>query len=176
MNLAVLGIGNVLVGDDAAGPSVVTLLDALWEFPEGVVVEDIGTPSLDLAARLSDFETVIFVDAVSVKADPGTIRVFSRDEILKNPPGLRISPHDPSLKETLLTVEFLGTGPKEIVLVGIVPESAHGFGMSDAVKKAIPQAVETVLRELEFRDITPQPRREPRATEGWWSAAVPAAV
>ncbi|HSP16130.1 MAG TPA: hydrogenase maturation protease [Thermoanaerobaculia bacterium] len=171
MNIAIFGIGNVLVGDDAVGPTVVTLLDALWEFPEGVVVEDIGTPSLDLAARLSDFDAAIFVDAVAVKAEPGTIRIFNRDQILKNPPGLRISPHDPSLKETLLTVEFLGAGPKTIRLVGVVPESTRGFGMSDSVQSAIPKAAQAVLTELEGFDIVPTPRAQPRSTIPWWRAA-----
>jgi hydrogenase maturation protease len=169
--VAIFGIGNVLVGDDAVGPTVVSLLDALWEFPEGVTVEDIGTPSLDLAARLSDFDTVIFVDAVSLKAEPGSIRVFHRDEILKNPPGLRISPHDPSLKETLLTVEFLGTGPTTIRLVGIVPQQTHGFGMSEAVQRAIPNAAQAVLTELESLDIVPKPRRESGAVAPFWTAA-----
>jgi len=171
MNIGIFGIGNVLIGDDAVGPSVVTLLDALWDFPEGVVVEDLGTPSLDLAARLGGFDAVIFVDAVSVKAEPGTIRVFSRDEIVRNPPGLRMSPHDPSLKETLLTIEFTGNGPNDIRLVGVVPESTRGFGMSDRVQDAIPRAAQAVLTELERLDVIPTPRRVPRPLQSWWSAA-----
>ncbi|HEX9160335.1 MAG TPA: hydrogenase maturation protease [Thermoanaerobaculia bacterium] len=173
--IGVLGIGNVLIGDDAVGPSVVNLLDALWEFPEGVVVDDLGTPSLDLAARLSDFDTVLFVDAVSSKAAPGSIRVYSRDEILKNPPGLRLSPHDPSLKETLLTVDFLGTGPKEICLIGVVPESTTGLGMSEAVKDAIPHAAQAVLTELERLDVVPKPRKTPKTTKPFWTTAAPTA-
>ena len=126
--IAIYGIGNVLVGDDAVGPTVINLLDALWEFPEGVIVEDLGTPSLDLAGRLAGLDAVIFVDAVSAKAEPGTIRVYTRDEILKHPPGLRLSPHDPSLKETLLTVEFMGDGPKDtkVDAHAVVAADQHG--------------------------------------------------
>jgi hydrogenase maturation protease len=171
MRIGIFGIGNVLIGDDAVGPSVVTLLDALWEFPEGVVVEDLGTPSIALASRLTGYDAVIFVDAVKLDAKPGTIRVFNRDEILKNPPGLRISPHDPSLKETLLTVEFTGDGPRIVRLVGVVPESTHGFGMSERVQDAIPRAAQAVLTELEQFDVIPKPRRDPRPTRAWWSAA-----
>ena len=171
MRIEIFGIGNVLVGDDAVGPSVVTLLDALWDFPEGVDVEDLGTPSIALASRLTGYDAVIFIDAVALNAEPGTIRVFNRDEILKNPPGLRISPHDPSLKETLITAEFIGNGPREIRLVGVVPEQTHGFGMSDRVQRAIPLVASAVLAELEHFDVIATPRQTPGDVRAWWTAA-----
>ncbi len=182
MHIGIFGIGNVLIGDDAVGPAVVDVLDALWEFPEGVVIQDLGTPSLDLAARLTGLDAVIFVDAVAGKQEPGTIRVFDRAEILRNPPGLRVSPHEPSLKETLLTVEFAGGGPSRIRLIGIVPESTAGFGMSQRVQDAIPRAAQAVLTELERLEVVPKPRPVPRRIAPWWKpvsgapAAEPSAV
>jgi hydrogenase maturation protease len=171
MNVAIFGIGNVLVGDDAVGPTVINVLDALWEFPEGVTVEDMGTPSLDLAGRLAGFDAVLFVDAVSAKADPGTIRVYSREEILKHPPGLRLTPHDPSLKETLLTVELMSDGPRLVRLVGIVPKSTLGFGLSDEVERVLPDAAATVVEELAKLGISARRRATPRPATPWWSAA-----
>jgi hydrogenase maturation protease len=169
--IAVFGIGNVLIGDDAAGPTIVTMLDALWEFPEGVVIEDIGTPSLDLAGRLAEFDAAILVDAVSAKAEPGATRTYTIDQILKHPPGLRLSPHDPSLKETLLTVQFLGDGPQDIVLVGVVPQSLDQFGLTDAVREAIPHAMDAVLAQLERLGVHASLRSEPRNLRPWWQAA-----
>jgi hydrogenase maturation protease len=169
--IGVYGIGNVLIGDDAVGPTVVNLLDALWEFPEGVVVEDLGTPSLDLAYRLTGLDAVIFVDAVSAKLEPGTIRLYRRDEILKNPPGLRLSPHDPSLKETLLTCEFLGDCPKDIILVGVVPEAAGEFGLSAAVQAAVPLAAAAVIEELARLGAVARQRAGGGVVRPWWHAA-----
>jgi hydrogenase maturation protease len=169
--IGVYGIGNVLIGDDAVGPTVVNLLDALWEFPEGVVVEDLGTPSLDLAYRLTGLDAVIFVDAVSAKLEPGTIRLYRRDEILKNPPGLRLSPHDPSLKETLLTCEFLGDCPKDIILVGIVPEAAGEFGLSASVQAAVPRAAAAVIEELANLGVIARQRAGGGDVRPWWHAA-----
>lgn len=169
--IGIYGIGNVLIGDDAVGPTVVNLLDALWEFPEGVVVEDLGTPSLDLAYRLAGLDAVIFVDAVSAKLEPGTIRVYRRDEILRNPPGLRLSPHDPSLKETLLTCEFLGECPKEIILVGVVPEATADFGLSTPVEAAVPLAAAAVIEELGNLGTVARRRAVAGAVHPWWHAA-----
>lgn len=160
--IAVFGIGNVLVGDDGIGPAVVSAIESEYELPESVIVEDLGTPSLDLAARLTELETVIFIDAVSAKADPGTIRIYTLEEILEHPPGLRMSPHDPSLKETLLTSRFASGNPAYVRMVGIVPESTEEFGLSATVRATIPRAVVAVLHELELLGISDVHHRRSR--------------
>ena len=38
------GIGNVLLGDDGVGPYIARMLEANYEFEEGVEVQDLGTP------------------------------------------------------------------------------------------------------------------------------------
>ena len=171
MRIGVFGIGNVLMGDDAFGPTVVTRIEALWSLPENVTLGDLGTPSLDLASRLSDLDAAIFIDAVSASAPPGTLLRYSRAELLAHPPGLRLSPHEPSLKETLLTLEFLGEGPQTVVLIGIVPERLDGFGMSDAAELAVPRAAETAIAELARLGIEATLRSCPRDDTPWWRAA-----
>ncbi len=151
--IAIFGIGNVLVGDDGIGPAVVSAIESDYDLPEAVILEDLGTPSLDLAARLTELETVIFIDAVSANAEPGTIRIYTLDEILEHPPGLRLSPHDPSLKETLLTSRFATGNPAYVRLVGIVPESTQEYGLSATARAAIPRAIAAVLHELELLGI-----------------------
>jgi len=174
MTIAVFGIGNVLMGDDAVGPSMIRYLDALWEFPEGVILEDLGTPSLDLAGRLVDCDAVVFVDAVACKDNPppGTLRRFNRAEILRHPPSLRLSPHDPSLKETLLTVELLPNGPSDVVLIGIVPKSLDQFGLSDEIESVLPAAADAVLAELARLGVVATRRAAPRVVRGFWEVEV----
>lgn len=170
-SVAVYGIGNVLIGDDAVGPTVVSHLTALYDLPSNLVVEDLGTPSLDLAGRLCGFDAVIFVDAVSAKGEPGDLRFYNRAEILKHPPSLRLSPHDPSLKETLLTVELMPDAPTYIRLVGVIPRSLEQFRLSDEVKAAVPRAIEAVLAELEGQGITLTRRVGATVPAAFWDAA-----
>jgi hydrogenase maturation protease len=151
--IAIFGIGNILVGDDGVGPAIISAIESEYDLPETVILEDLGTPSLDLAARLTELETVIFIDAVSAKAEPGTIRIYTLEEILEHPPGLRLSPHDPSLKETLLTSRFASGNPSYVRMVGIVPESTEEFGLSATVRAAIPHAIAAVLGELQLLGI-----------------------
>jgi len=171
MRIAVYGIGNVLAHDDAVGPSVVRMLDAEWQLPDDVTVEDLGTPAIELPSHLSGFDTIILVDAVSASAPAGTIRVYGKNEILAHAPGLRISPHDPALRETLLMLDLTGEGPSDIILVGVVAELTDmGIGLSQAVSRALPLATEQIVAELAKLGVVARRRAEPRDADLWWAA------
>lgn len=148
-NCAIYGIGNLLLGDDGVGPAVVAYLEEHGLVPKGVTVEDLGTPSLDLPNYLAGYDRVIFVDAVAADAPAGTIRLYSRDQIVAAAPGIRISPHEPTINDALIVLDFAGGAPEDVVLVGIVPETLEGgIALSPAVASAVPLAAVTVLAEL----------------------------
>jgi hydrogenase maturation protease len=169
MRVGVIGLGNVLMGDDAFGPWVVQTLLAEYEFPEGVSVEDLGTPGLDLMPYVTDVEALVLVDTVRSDAPPGTLRLYRRDDLLKHPPQARLSPHDPGVKEALLTAEFAGRAPREVLLVGAVPETtAMGVRLSPALRAAVPRAAAEVLRELGRLGRPAKPRGAPRSPDVWW--------
>lgn len=168
-NVAVLGLGNVLMGDDALGPTVIKVLEAEYDFPRGVSVQDLGTPGLDLTPYLTGVTALIVVDTVRASGAAGEVRLYRRDEILKHPPQPRLSPHDPGLKEALLTVEFSGTGPKEVLLVGVIPaEVRTGVGLSPAVRAAVPLAAAEVVKELARLGVAPRARSTPGPPDLWW--------
>ena len=160
--VAVYGIGNMLLGDDGVGPAVARYLEANFLFPSNVAVEDLGTPSLDLPGYLAEFDTVIFIDAVAADAAPGTIRTYSRDEITAVAPGIHISQHEPSINDALIVLDFAGTAPRDVILIGVVPQTLDGgVSLSEPVAKAVPQVAEIVLAELAFRGIRAMPAYTP---------------
>jgi hydrogenase maturation protease len=167
--VAVIGLGNVLMGDDAFGPWVVQTLLAAYEFPEDVAVQDLGTPGLDLMPYVTDLEALVLVDTVRADATPGTLRLYRRNDILEHPPQTRLSPHDPGVKEALLTAEFAGRGPGEVLLVGAVPEStAMGVRLSPALRETVPTAAAEVLKEIERLGRRAELRSAPRPPDIWW--------
>jgi hydrogenase maturation protease len=172
-SIGIVGLGNVLMGDDAFGPWVVQVLLAEHVFPDGVAVHDLGTPGLDLVPWVADREALILVDTVRADAPPGTIRLYRRDDILRHPPGTRLSPHDPGVKEALLTAEFAGHAPREVLLVGAVPESTEmSVGLSPAVREAVPAAVLEVLGELARLGRPAGRRHVPEVPRIWWEEGV----
>jgi hydrogenase maturation protease len=168
----VLGLGNVLLGDDALGPTVAHRLAAGWSFPEGVEVLDLGTPGLDLIPYVTGVDVVVLVDTVKAAAPPGSLRVYGREDILRHPPGPRLSPHDPGVKEALLTAALMGEAPREVRLVGVVPERVDtGIGLSPALRAALPVVEAAVVAELQRLGLTPQPVVVPADPQLWWEAA-----
>jgi hydrogenase maturation protease len=168
-SIRVLGLGSVLMGDDAFGPTVVKVLEARYEFDAGVSVEDIGTPGLNLVPYVSGIDALIVVDTVRSDGKPGEIRLYRLPAILKHPPGPRLSPHDPGLKEALMSAEFSGGGPKDVLLVGAIPETVEsGIGLSANVAEAVPKAIDEVVAELSRLGKAPVPRETQAEPDLWW--------
>lgn len=173
MRIAVLGIGNVLVGDDGFGPYVVKTFEARYTVAPNVEVAEVGTPGGDLVPYLSGYDAVIIVDTVRASAEPGTVRVYTKEELLRNPPGPRTNTHDPGLKDTLLMLEAHGSGPAEVVLVGAVPENVTTrTGLTPPLARAVDEAVAHIEVELAKLGYPPMPRPAPLEPDIWWERRV----
>jgi hydrogenase maturation protease len=170
--IGVIGIGNVLMGDDALGAHVVKWLEAEYELPEDLAVVEAGTPGAALPAVLEGFEAVVVVDTVKVRGAPGEIRVLDKARLLAKDPVLPMSPHEPGLREALFTMEFQGTSPRVALLVGVVPERvAMHVGLSAPVAAAVRGAVSEVVRTLGVLGIALRRRAEPARPDLWWERA-----
>ena len=172
--IAVLGLGNVLMGDDGFGPHVIATLRAGYEFTASVAVEDLGTPGLDLHPHLVGRRAVILVDTVRAEGKPGTLHTYSRDELLSHAPQPRTSPHDPGVKEALLALEFAGGGPSEVLLIGAIPATVEqGTTLSAPLSAAVPTAVNAVVERLMDLGCPARRRDTPRPPDTWWTEDSP---
>jgi hydrogenase maturation protease len=166
----VLGLGNVLMSDDGLGPAVLRAFEEQYVVGPDVSVVDLGTPGLDLSPWLADAERVILIDTVNAPLPPGSMRLYKKADLLRQAPGVRISPHDPGVKETLLALEFAGRAPRDIALIGVVPSlTAMGLQLSPEVEAAIPGAVLAIVAALERAGVAVLRRPEPLAHEPWWN-------
>jgi hydrogenase maturation protease len=169
LSISIIGIGNVLTGDDAVGPHVVRVVEARYALPADVQVIDAGTPGYDLTAFLVGVDAAILVDAVKAKGAPGELRVYDKAELLSRKPVLAVSPHEPGVREALLNADFMGVAPPVVRLVGVVPARTEtGIGLSDEVRAAISPAVERVAAELRALGVAVAERVPPREPDLWW--------
>jgi hydrogenase maturation protease len=173
----VLGLGNVLMGDDGFGPTVVTAFDAEYLAGPDVAIVDVGTPGLDLTPWLADADAVIIVDTIKSDLAPGTLRLFDKGEILRHAPAARVGPHDPGLKEALLALDFAGRGPRDVDLVGIVPgHVGMTLEMTPQLRAKVPAAVSLVAKLLRRCGAPLTRRRPPLRDVAWWTAGFPQAT
>ncbi len=171
----VLGLGNVLMGDDALGPWVVHTLLSSYEFPPEVSVLDVGTPGLDLVPYVAGPGGIIFVDSVKSSAPAGTVRIYDRNALVNLGTNPRLSPHDPGVAEALLAVDMADDGPAWVRLVGVVPGNVStGVGMTAEVQSAVTRAAEIVVAELLARglDVRCRPWGASSVELPWWEVPV----
>lgn len=166
--VTVLGIGNVLMGDDAVGPYVVKVLAAGYAFPRGVRLLDAGTPGPDLPVFIEGSGLLVVVDAAGGGA-PGTVRLLGAKDILRGAPVPLVGPHEPGLREALLRLSFTGTGPRDVHLVAVAPGRVEtGVGLSPEVMAAVPRAEAMVLEILGRGGVRTVRREVPRVPDIWW--------
>ena len=172
--VVVLGIGNVLNRDDGVGPFVARSLQAGWDLEGDAEVLDAGTPGMDLLSLLHGAEAAVFVDAVRDRGSPGEVKRYDRAEILKGATGTVMSPHEPGLREALLSLDFRGGGPSDVVLWGAIPESIGlGTTLTGPVRRSVPALLDGVLGDLRRLGIGSRRLETPRDADIWWERQVP---
>jgi hydrogenase maturation protease len=146
-DLLVLGLGNVLLGDDGIGPAVIARLRDSHDIPAGVRCIDGGTLGLSLLAYLEDARMVILVDAVAADAAPGTaVRLEGRE--VGPAVATRLSPHQVGVADLLEGARWHDRQPERLVLLGLVPESIElGVGLSSPVLRGMPGLIDLVCEE-----------------------------
>jgi hydrogenase maturation protease len=163
------GIGNVLMGDDGVGPFFARTLDSQYQFDEGVKVVDFGTPGLDFIVHIAGLDALIVVDAVDNNTPAGTVTVYRKDIILAAPVPMRLDPHQPALKESLLIADLDGNAPKDVILIGISGET-YGFNnnLTDTVRNAVEDAIQILLAELDKMGVKYSKKSAPEVSSVWW--------
>lgn len=145
--LLVLGLGNILCGDDGAGVVAVRELEAHYDLPPGVRVMDGGTLGLGLVPYLCDARAAILVDAVDGRGTPGTLVRFEGAEVA-HAVSQRVSVHQVGVADLLAAARWLGDYPARLVLLGLVPgRIALTTSLSPAVAAAIPRLVDAIVEE-----------------------------
>ena len=146
----VLGLGNVLMGDEGIGVYVVRALEiqlAAHPLPTAVECLDGGTGGFTLLEPLEQAGRIILIDAANDGNPVGTVTRttprFSRDY----PP--TITAHDIGMKD-LLDMFYIQGGTHEIVLYAITIDQTQPIRMSlsEGGEKAAEEAIERILAEL----------------------------
>lgn len=154
ISVLVLGIGNLVMSDDAVGILAVQRLQELYQFPDYVEIMDGGTLGLDLLPKLENISHLILIDAVETGQTSGTI-VILRGEELPIALQTKVSPHQMGLKDLLAVSELMGYAPKEMVLVGVQPGSIEmEVGLTPEVEAQLEGMCAAVLSELRAWGIT----------------------
>jgi hydrogenase maturation protease HycI len=122
----ILGVGNLLQGDDAIGPNLVDLLHGRVE---ATLINAGEVPENFLSSiRAAQPEVVLIVVAIELGSEPGCIAVLDADQLR----AIGNFTRNPGLAFLAVMIQD-GTGA-EVLLVGVQPErTTFASGLSNPV-------------------------------------------
>jgi len=146
----VLGIGNLLMGDEGVGVHVVRAMEEAPPIP-GVTVVDGGTGGFHLLEYFSAYDPVVLVDATMDGQPPGSVAVLQPRYASDFPRSL--TAHDIGLRDLIEAAVLTGPLPRIwLVTVSIGEMQPMQTDMSSDVAAAIPRVVEAVERLVRGAD------------------------
>jgi hydrogenase maturation protease len=146
-DILVLGLGNLLLTDEAVGVRVAEAVGALPEAAGlGIAALDGGTMGLTLMVAMEDARAMVVIDAARLGEAPGTIRRFEGEAMDRFLRTRGRNPHDIGLDDVLDGLRLRGAMPARRALVAIQPARLDvGAEMTAEVAAAVPEAVAIVL-------------------------------
>ena len=136
---AIVGIGNIIRGDDGLGPKLISILRErkaqFTLFDCGTAPENYIIPILS-----SDCDTVILVDATDIGEAPGEIRVIGLDQIST----ISFSTHNPSPR---LFTDLLRTG-KDNLHIFVVSIQPKDTSLGKPLSSEVLESIDTLAKAL----------------------------
>lgn len=141
----VLGIGNVLMGDEGIGVSAVRQL-SVESFPTCVHFLDGGTGGFHLLSLFDEYDPIIIIDATMDDCRAGTVRLLKPKFASDFPRSL--SAHDIGLRDLLEAATLLDTLPR-LFLITVSIERLHDLStsISPEVEASLP-AIRSTIRDI----------------------------
>ena len=150
-SILILGIGNILLGDEGFGVRAVEYLQDNYSWPENVQLLDGGTRGLLLMADLMDKDLVIILDIVHSGHEAGTMLLIENDDLYKSFQN-KESAHQTSINDVLICCELADHRP-EVLVFGFEPFdfSEINISLSPQAQEKLPLFCENVISEMRKR-------------------------
>ncbi len=155
MKTIILGIGNLILGDDGVGVHVVNDVKKHINDPN-ITIDEAITGGMNLLDLLLGYDKAIIIDAV--KSETEEEGVVKRIPLADFTTMHSCNPHDVSLSEAIELAHKMGENriPKEIIIIGILMQQIpceFGEHLSKKIADAVPKAVEMTLKEIKEKKL-----------------------
>lgn len=158
--IGIVGIGNLICGDEGFGIHTINYLEENYIFPENVLLKDAGTAGIYLSPFLEECDPVFVIDVVDIEAEPGSMHYYSTDDVKLGNIQTKMSPHQLGLLEILEICKLRDAAPECVEFYCVVPQDLDtSMDLSDAVAPRVPEIAEKVLKRLEQEGVKVEKRQ-----------------
>lgn len=137
----VMGLGNRIMTDDAAGLFALEKFRDSFSVPPGVDLFDGGTLGLELLNYMEGYDNVLIADCLVGRGEAGDVHRVEGTEV-EIVFERCLSPHQMGLKDIIAILSLQQRMPKNLTVVGVTGGSIEvGTELTPLVQAAIPEAV-----------------------------------
>jgi hydrogenase maturation protease len=152
-SILIMGVGNVLMGDEGVGVHAIRRLEQR-PWPDHVSLLDGGTGGFHLLSHVGACEVLVMVDATLDGRPPGTVSVIEPRYASDFPKAL--SAHDIGLKDLVDSAAILEILPEvRLVTISVAGLQPMQMTLSPEVEASLPR-VEAIVTDL-VDGLTPRP-------------------
>lgn len=148
--MAVVAVGNPIMGDDGVGARVVERLEeTVGEERSDLTLANAGTTAFFALEAMSGCDRAIVLDAIATGASPGTIHCYRYEDGAFTGESPEMTMHDFSFAEALRAGREAYDIPKEVLIFGVEPEHIEmSMELSEPVQRRVPTLERLVREEL----------------------------
>ncbi|RKX33442.1 MAG: hypothetical protein DRP22_00200 [Verrucomicrobia bacterium] len=143
----VVGVGNLLMGDEGVGVRLAQLLQGYESLPADVY--ELGTGVSGLMSILPNRRLALILDCAYMGEPPGSLVWFTPKQVRDRKEQLRWSLHHGSILESLELIQRLGCAPRRLLIGGIQPLNVKpGLGLSPLLERKLEEYARLVVEKL----------------------------
>jgi len=153
VSVNIVGVGNVLMGDDGVGPAAAEALNNR-ALADGVCVYDAGLAVSDILGGLDPQVPLIVIDAMRTGGRPGSVYQARLGDfwhsLVEGTLSGCLSLHEISVLPALRIEAMTGREFKDVTVFGAEPESTNwGDGLSPTAAAAAEMLADAVVEHIE---------------------------
>ncbi len=153
----IVGVGNVLMGDDGIGPAAVKALARIG-LPAGVELHDAGLAFSDVLGRLDPAVPLVVIDAAKTGGHAGSVFQIWLDEawLSGGSMPMSMSLHEVDVVSALRMEAMSGREFRDVVVFSVKPERIEwGKGLSPVAIEAMDDLIRAVYRHINQMQSSP---------------------
>lgn len=158
--IGILGVGNLIVGDEGFGVHAINYLQEHYIFPDHVILKDGGTAGIYMSPFLEECDPIFVIDVVDIDAEPGSMHYYSNEDVKAGKLSTKMSPHQLGLLEVLEICKLRDAAPEKVEFYCVVPKILETTTeLSDVVAPRVKEIAEILIKRLKDIGVTVKKRK-----------------
>ncbi len=148
--IGIIGIGNLICGDEGFGVHTIQYLENNFIFPDNVILKDAGTAAIYMSPFLEECDPVLVIDVVDIDAAPGSVHFYDQADVKMGNIQTKMSPHQLGLLEIIEICRLRDAAPENVEFYCVVPQNLEtSMELSPVLAPRVEEIAAMILKRVQ---------------------------